>query len=129
VTETTATEFVVIDSSGWLEYITGDPKADLFAPYFESDVRILVPVIVLYEVRKVLLRGFTETMADIFQSNALRHEVVNIDEYIAMSAATLSIKYKLAMADALICATAERYGARLITSDAHFDNVPGVTLL
>ena len=31
--------------------------------------------------------------------------------------------------DALICATAQRYGARLITSDAHFENVPGVTLL
>ena len=127
--ETIATEPVVIDSSGWLEYITGDQKADLFAPYFESDVRILVPVIVLYEVRKVLLKSFPETMADIFQSNALRHEVINIDEYIAMSAATLSLKFKLAMADALICATAQRYGARLITSDAHFENVPGVSLL
>ena len=129
MTETTATESVVIDSSGWLEYITGDHKADLFAPYFESDLRILVPVIVLYEVRKILLRNFPETMADIFQSTALRHEVINIDEYIAMSAATLSIKYKLAMADALICATAQRHAARLITSDAHFDNIPGVTLL
>ena len=127
--ETTGTEPVVIDSSGWLEYITGDQKADLFAPYFESDVRILVPVIVLYEVRKVLLKSFPETMADIFQSNALRQEVINIDEYIAMSAATLSVKFKLAMADALICATAQRYGARLITSDAHFENVPGVSLL
>ena len=127
--ETIATEPVVIDSSGWLEYITGDQKADLFAPYFESDVRILVPVIVLYEVRKVLLKSFPETMADIFQSNALRQEVINIDEYIAMSAATLSLKFKLAMADALICATAQRYGARLITSDAHFENVPGVSLL
>jgi toxin FitB len=129
VIETTGTELVVIDSSGWLEYITGDQKADLFAPYFESDVRILVPVIVLYEVRKVLLKSFPETMADIFQSNALRHEVINIDEYIAMSAATLSLKFKLAMADALICATAQRYGARLITSGAHFENIPGVTLL
>ena len=129
MTETTGIETVVIDSSGWLEYITGDTKADLFAPYFESDARILVPVVVLYEVRKVLLRSFPETMADVFQSNALRHEVINIDEYIAMSAATLSLRYNLAMADALICATAQQYGARLITSDAHFNGVPGVTLL
>ena len=125
----TVSESVVVDSSGWLEYITGDDKADLFAPYFENDVRILVPVIVLYEVRKVLLRSFSETMADIFQSNALRREVINIDEYIAMSAATLSLKYKLAMADALIWATAQRHGARLVTSDAHFDNAHGVTVL
>jgi toxin FitB len=129
VIATTASEAVVIDSSGWLEYITGDQKADLFAPYFENDVRILVPVIVLYEVRKVLLRSFSETVADIFQSNALRREVINVDEYIAMSASTLNLKYKLAMADSLICATAQRHNAHLVTSDAHFDNVPGVTIL
>ena len=38
---------VVIDSSGWLEYITGDEKAELFASYFQGDAPILVPVIVL----------------------------------------------------------------------------------
>src|ERR1700722_10026268 len=129
VIETTATSSVVVDSSGWLEYITGDPKAELFAPYFEGNVRILVPTIVLYEVRKVLLRSFPETVADIFQSSALRHEVINIDEYIAMSAATLSLKYKLAMADALICATAYRFEAHLVTSDSHFTDVPGVTVV
>ena len=126
---TTASDAVVVDSSGWLEYITGDQKADLFAPYFENDVRILVPVVVLYEVRKVLLRSYSETEANIFQSNALRREVIDIDEHIAMSAATLSLTHRLAMADAFIYATSLRYEARLITSDAHFDNVPGVTVL
>jgi toxin FitB len=129
VIATTASEAVVVDSSGWLEYITGDDKAELFAPYFENDVRILVPVIVLYEVRKVLLRSFNETKADIFQFEALRREVIDIDEHIAMSAATVSIIHKLAMEDALIYATAQRHRARLITSDAHFANVFGVTVL
>jgi predicted nucleic acid-binding protein len=129
VIATTATEPVVVDSSGWLEYITADDKADLFAPYFENDVRILVPVVVLYEVRKVLVRSFTETMADIFQSTALRREVIDIDENIAMSAATLSLRYKLAMTDALIYATAQRHRAQLITSDAHFSFLRDVTVL
>ncbi len=129
MTATTASEAVVIDSSGWLEYTTGDDKADLFAPYFENDAQILVPVIVLYEVRKVLLRADTKTNVQAFESEALRRIVVDIDEHIALSAATLSLAYKLAMADALIYATAQRYRARLITSDTHFNNVPGVTIL
>src|SRR6202012_1393180 len=113
---TTVSEPVVIDSSGWLEYITGDVKADLFAPYFETDIRVLVPVIVLYEVRKVLLRLEALTPRNnvqIFESEALRRDVIYIDEYIAMSAATASLNYKLAMADALIYATAQRHSARL----------------
>jgi toxin FitB len=129
VIATTDSEPVVIDSSGWLEYITGDDKADLFAPYFEKDVQILVPVIVLYEVRKVLLRTEPKPNVQVFESEALRRIVIDIDEHIAMSAATLSLSYKLAMADALIYATALRYRARLITSDTHFNNVPGVTVL
>ena len=106
MTETTASEPVVVDSSGWLEYITGDVKADLFAPYFENDVQVLVPVIVLYEVRKVLLRTDTKTNVQIFESEALRRVVIDIDEHIAMSAATQSLSYKLAMADALIASDA-----------------------
>jgi toxin FitB len=129
VTATIASEAVVIDSSGWLEYLTGDVKADLFAPYFENDVRVLVPTIVLYEVRKVLLLRNTQTNVQIFESEALRRHVIDIDEHIALSAATVSLSYKLAMADALIYATAERHRALLITSDVHFANVPGVTVL
>jgi toxin FitB len=129
VTVTIASEPTVIDSSGWLEYITGDDKAHLFAPYFESHTRILVPVVVLYEVRKVLVRSYSETEAHSFQSQALLREVIYVDENIAMSAATFSLNYNLPMADALIYATAERYKARLITSDAHFGKVPGVTIL
>jgi predicted nucleic acid-binding protein len=129
VTATIGSEPVVIDSSGWLEYITADVKADLFSPYFENDLRILVPVIVLYEVRKFLLRTDTQTNVQIFESEALRRDVIQIDEHIALSAATVSVGYKLAMADALIYATAQRYRARLITSDAHFANIPGVTIL
>ena len=122
-------ESVVVDSSGWLEYITGDAKAELFAPYFENDLRILVPVIVLYEVRKVLLLRDTQTNVQIFESEALRRHVIDIDEHIALSAATMSLSYKLSMADAIIYATSQRHRAHLITSDSHFNNVPNVTVL
>jgi AbrB family looped-hinge helix DNA binding protein len=39
VTVTTASEPVVVYSSGWLAYFTNDAKADLFAPYLERRAR------------------------------------------------------------------------------------------
>lgn len=130
-TETTpsASESVILDSSGWLEYLTADTKADLFAPYFEGHRPILVPVIVLYEVRKVLLLRQTKDVTDTFMSQVLRRTILCIDEEIALSAAALSIQYRLAMADALLYATSEREKAEFVTSDPHFKDLPRVTLL
>jgi predicted nucleic acid-binding protein len=129
VTTPTASEAVVIDSSGWLEYVTADEKADQFAPYFEGEMQILVPAIVLYEVRKILLLRQSQMLADVFVSEALRRQVIAVDEDIALAAATISIRYSLPMADALLYATAQSRNAQFITSDAHFGNLPGVTLI
>jgi predicted nucleic acid-binding protein len=129
VTTPTVSDPVLVDSSGWLEYITSDSKADLFAPYLEAQRSVLVPTIVLYEVRKILLQRQPKTIADLFVSQALRHTITPVDEEVALSAAALSIQHELPMADALIYATAEKNGAELVTSDAHFKGLPNVTLL
>ncbi len=130
-TETTqnASDPVILDSSGWLEYLTTDTKADLFAPYFEGQRPILVPAIVLYEVRKVLLLRQARDVADIFISEALRRTIIPVDEEIALSAAAISLQFRLAMADALLYATSEREKAEFVTSDPHFKDLPRVTLL
>lgn len=120
---------VLVDSSGWLEYITSDSKADLFAPYLEGTRSVLVPALVLYEVRKLLLLRQPRTAADLFVSEALRRTVVPVGEEIALAAAAISLQHSLPMADALIYATAERHGAELVTSDAHFRGLPSATLL
>jgi len=129
VTGTTATNRFVIDSSGWLEHITEDAKADLYSPYFRGDKILLVPTIVIYEVRKILLRKHSQTIADIFVSEALRQVVVPLDEQIALDAASLSLRHQLAMADAIVYTTALRQKATLIASDDHFQNLPEVVLL
>ena len=130
-TETTqnASDSVILDSSGWLEYLTADTKADLFAPYFEGHRPILVPAIVLYEVRKVLLLRQTKDVTDIFMSEALRRTIIPIGEGIALSAAAVSIQFRLAMGDALLYATSEREKTEFVTSDPHFKDLPRVTLL
>src|SRR6266849_6499604 len=111
-----ASDPVILDSSGWLEYLTTDTKADLFAPYFEGQRPILVPAIVLYEVRKVLLLRQARDVADIFISEALRRTIIPVDEEIALSAAAISLQFRLAMADALLYATSEREKAEFVTS-------------
>ena len=120
---------VVIDSSGWLEFITLDTKADLFAPYFASTAELLMPAIVLYEVRKVLLARHSKTLADEFVSQALRLRFVGIDESIALNAAAFSLQSQLPMGDALIYECAQAHQAHLVTSDAHFANLSNVTIL
>jgi predicted nucleic acid-binding protein len=56
-------------------------------------------------------------------------ESVDLDWEIALQAAKLSIQFHLHMADAFIYSTALRYAAQLFTSDTHFGNLPGVTVL
>jgi predicted nucleic acid-binding protein len=129
VTATTASDAVVLDSSIWLEYLTDDSKADLVVPYLEEQITVLVPVLVVYEVRKVLLTRRSKTLGDIFISEVFKRVIVPLEEMLALKAADLSVIHKLAMADSIIYATALSHSSPLITFDAHFADLPGVTIL
>ena len=89
---------------------------------------IVVPAIVLYEVYKKLLSARGSTAADAFLSAALRTRVVPMDERIALAAAGISLDSHLAMADSMIYATAVAAGAQVVTSDQHFQGLPGATV-
>ena len=126
---TKASDLFLVDSSGWVEFIGDGPLAEKFAPYFEREEHLLVPVIVLYEVYKKLLSAQGSTAADRFLSAALRARVVPIDERLALLSARISLDRRLAMADAMIYATALAAGAHLITSDSHFQGLAEVTVI
>jgi predicted nucleic acid-binding protein len=125
----TGSNAVLIDSSGWLEYLTSDEKAASFAPYLETKRRVVVPTIVIFEVRKILLLRQSKAIADEFVGEAFGREVADLDRDIALAAAQLGVNHQLPMADAIIYATALAYRAELVTTDAHFSGLPGVTLL
>ena len=126
---TKASDLFLVDSSGWAEFMGDGPLAEKFAPYFEREEHLLVPVIVLYEVYKKLLSAQGSTAADRFLSAALRARFVPIDERLALLAARISLDRRLAMADAMIYATALAAGAHLITSDSHFQGLAEVTVI
>ena len=58
-----------------------------------------------------------------------RARVVPVTAELALTAADLSLEYRIAMADAMILATARLHRAELVTSDRDFEAIAGVTYL
>jgi predicted nucleic acid-binding protein len=118
----------VIDSSGWIEFFTDGPQAEHYAPYVMGE-GIITPTIVLYEVYKIIRREATEEQALMAAAHLQAKTVVALDETLALEAAEASLEHGLAMADAIVFATARRYDAELATGDADLGELPGVTFL
>ena len=116
---------ILVDSSGWLGYFKGGPLADAYEPYLQAP-GLVVPTIVLYEVYKVLCRDLSEDEALLGAARLKAAEVVPLDDSVAMAAADISLHHGLAMADAIVYATAQAHDALLVTSDQHFAELPGV---
>ena len=120
---------ILVDSSGWIEYLAARAKADLFAPYIEGDEPLVSSAIQIYEIYKVVRRDLSEDRG-IAAVSALRNTTVEpLTEALALEAADIALEYGLAMADSIIFATATRHEAQLVTGDADFDGLPRVTLI
>ena len=117
---------VVLDSSGWIEFFTGGPLAERYAPYLTSRYQLITPTIVLYEVYKKIKRERGEETALLFAGRLSATQVVQLTESIALLAADVSLRYGLAMADAIVYATAQDQEAEVVTGDADLKDLPGV---
>jgi toxin FitB len=83
---------------------------------------LIVPVLVLYELFKKVLRERGEQPALEVHGLLSLANVVDVDAELATAAARLP----LPLADSIIYATAGRYNAILWTQDEHFQDLPGV---
>lgn len=119
----------LIDSSGWLEVFKGGPQADRVARLLADPTEILTPTIAVYEVYKVLKRDASEEDALQAVAQMLQTNVVPLSETLALEAADTSLEHSLAMADAIVYATARSRGAELVTTDADLEGLPGVVFL
>ncbi len=120
---------MVLDTSGWIEIFTDGPLASEFRARLDQAARVLVPTIVLYDVYKVIRRQVSEQEALVAVAHLRAHQVVPLDDQLALEAADLSLQHSLAMADAVVYATARGHGAELLTSDRDFAELPGVVYL
>jgi predicted nucleic acid-binding protein len=116
---------VVLDSSGWIELLAGTSRAPLFEPALHLD-RLVVPAIVRYEVGRYTFLHQGASGRELALTALSKFEQVPVDELLADAASELAHIHKLAMADALVYATARTLGTELWTQDKHFEHLPGV---
>ena len=120
---------IIVDSCGWLEWFTDGKLADSYEKYLVDPEKILIPAIVLYEVYKVLKREVGEEKALIAAGYMKNSPIIPLDGSLALAAADIALKEKLAMADAIIYSSARLNNCKIITSDVDLKDLPGVEFI
>ena len=116
----------VVDTSAWVEALLGSSAGTKVRDELPDLDQWLAQTIVLFELEKWVTREIGEGEAETVEAYADHCVVADLDTRIALSAADLSARHKLAAADAIVYATAQAYGADVLTCDGHFQDLPGV---
>ncbi len=116
----------VVDTSAWIEWLIGGALGKRMTAEFPARDECLVPTIVQLELSRWLHREADEERADSAIAYTQKCVVVPLDTSLALLAAELHRRHRLATADAIVYATAQARNADLLTCDAHFENLPGV---
>lgn len=119
----------VVDTSAWIEWLTGSPLRDQLAAQIPVRSQCVFPTIIQLELAKWLSRERSEERVDQMVAFTQKCVVVPLDTRIAMRSVAVHRQYQLATADAIVYATALEYGADLVTCDAHFERLPNVILI
>lgn len=114
------------DTCVWVELFADTPTGRRYRKLFETPEQVLLPTLVLFELRRWALRELGDAEADRVVAATRNAHIVPLGESTALLAAELTARHKLPALDALIYATALHHGATLVTCDAHFESVPGV---
>lgn len=119
----------VVDTSAWIEWLSGSKTGGAVAAALPEDADWLVPTIVQLELAKWIRREIAEQKADEVIAFSRTCRVMPLDTMIALAAAEFSTQHKLPIADAIIYATARAHDADVLTCDAHFKDLPNVILI
>ncbi len=118
---------ILVDSVGWIEFFTGGRLAGIYEKHLEELPAVVVPTIILYEVYKKIKGERNEESALTAVLLMQGGHTVPLTEELSLLAADVSLKYKLAMADAIVYASALQEKAQLVTSDKDLKDLPHVT--
>ncbi|MBL28425.1 MAG: VapC toxin family PIN domain ribonuclease [Rhodospirillaceae bacterium] len=119
----------LVDTSSFIEWLIGSAIGKQVAVELPSQDDWLVPTIVQLELAKWLTREVGEDKADQVIAFTETCVVADLDTAIALSAADICRRHKLATADAVVYATALAYGADILTSDKHFAGLESVLFI
>ena len=119
----------VVDTSAWLEWLSDSALGRKVGLELPSTEGWIVPTIVQYELARCLTREVSEDAADDTIAFSTECVVTSLSTRLAIQAAEVAKDHALAMADAIIYATAVAMGADLLTCDAHFAKLPRVVYI
>ncbi len=118
---------ILVDTCGWIEWLTNGVLSSQYEPYFNQVDSMLVPTSVQFELYKWVTRkkGIQLALEAIALTEQAR--VIPLSTSITLAAADISAEHKLSFADSIIYATAQFHQAELMTSDNHFKDLPDVS--
>jgi predicted nucleic acid-binding protein len=119
----------LVDTSAWIEWLIASPTGNAVKSEIPARDDWLVPTIVQLELAKWASREVGEDRAEQIIAFTQMCRIAPFDTKTALAAAEICSRHKLATADAIVYATALEHGADLLTCDAHFDGLPGVTFI
>ncbi|HWA23027.1 MAG TPA: type II toxin-antitoxin system VapC family toxin [Caulobacterales bacterium] len=119
----------VVDSSAWIEWLKKSPAGRVVDAELPENANWLVPTIVQFELAKWATRELGPEEAEEVVAFSKVRRVIPLESNLAIYAAEISTEHKLAMADAIVYATAQQYDADVLTCDAHFETLPGVKFI
>lgn len=116
----------LLDTSALLTLLEDEAGADRVEQVLKH-APTLICAVSLLEVRYITLQERTEAEADVRHALLKRSGatlVWEVDEPMVLKAVGLKAVHSLSLADALIAASAHRYGATLLHKDPEFDALP-----
>ena len=116
----------ILDSSAWIEALDDGPNTQHFGPILLKLPDLIIPSIVITEIRRFILRERGSEKADAITRSLSSGIIVELNTEIAKSAADLSHQHKLPLADSIIYATTLATNSKLWTQDADFKDLPHV---
>ncbi|MGZ5056339.1 MAG: PIN domain-containing protein [Methylobacter sp.] len=117
---------VLVDTCGWIEWLTDGLLADAFEPYLADPAELIAPTTLQFELYKWAKREKSEVEALEVIALTEQGQVLPLTTRLSLYAADLALQHRLSFADAIIYASARLHDALLITVDDHFEGLPEV---
>jgi len=114
----------LLDSSVWIEHLTGGERVSSNGPLFDDPDTIVVSVINIFEVCRYVRRTAGVEVEESVLAHLLMCNVRLLSVETTRRAVDLADEYKLHMADALIAATANLENVELFTLDSDLLKLP-----
>ena len=119
----------LVDTSAWIEWLIGSQLGKAVAKVLPERSEWVTPTIVQLELAKWLAREVDEDRADRVIAFSQLCVIAPLNTELALAAAEACRTHRLATADGIVYATAQLFGADLVTCDAHFAGLSGVIYL